>query len=110
MAQPLTPRFVLVGSAGVTRPDRPGIDVDSEPPAVRMNDQLGGILTYKLAGADSDPAWQCDCGPLLYTPFCACPEPAFDRHPSPACPPPRKQLRTSCAPAGCPLRLCAPWH
>lgn len=49
MAQPLTPRFVLVGSAGVTRPDRPGIDVDLEPPAVRMNDMLGGILTYKLA-------------------------------------------------------------
>ena len=60
MAQPLTPRFVLVGSAGVTRPDRPGIDVDLEPPAVRMNDMLGGILTYKLAGGDSTrPALPC---------------------------------------------------
>ncbi len=38
----------VAGGAGVTRPDRPGIDVDAEPPAVRMNDMLGGILTYKL--------------------------------------------------------------
>lgn len=37
-----------VGSAGVTRPGRPGIDVDKEPPAVKLNDALGGILTYKL--------------------------------------------------------------
>ncbi len=42
------PRFVHVGSAGVTRPNRPGIDVDQEPPAVKLNDALGGILTYKL--------------------------------------------------------------
>ena len=34
--------------AGVTRPNRPGIDVEAEPPAVRMNNMLGGILTYKL--------------------------------------------------------------
>ena len=27
---------------------RPGIDLSQEPPAVRMNDELGGILTYKL--------------------------------------------------------------
>lgn len=47
---PATPRVVLVSSAGVTRPNRPGIDVEKEPPAVRMNDMLGGILTYKLAG------------------------------------------------------------
>lgn len=46
------PRFVHVSSAGVTRPDRPGIDVDAEPPAVKMNDMLGGLLTYKLAGED----------------------------------------------------------
>jgi hypothetical protein len=38
--------------AGVTRPDRPGIDVAAEPPAVRMNDALGGLLTWKLAGED----------------------------------------------------------
>ena len=39
---------VVPACAGVTRPNRPGIDVDAEPPAVRMNDMLGGILTYKL--------------------------------------------------------------
>lgn len=27
---------------------RPGIDLSQEPPAVRMNDELGGILTFKL--------------------------------------------------------------
>ena len=47
------PQFVLVSSAGVTRPGRPGINLDDEPPAVRMNDQLGGILTWKLKGEDS---------------------------------------------------------
>ncbi|NRB07031.1 MAG: CIA30 family protein [Richelia sp.] len=44
------PQFVLVSSAGVTRPNRPGINLDEEPPAVRLNDQLGGILTWKLKG------------------------------------------------------------
>ncbi|MBD2346922.1 CIA30 family protein [Anabaena subtropica] len=48
-----TPKFVLVSSAGVTRPGRPGINLDEEPPAVRLNDQLGGILTWKLKGEDS---------------------------------------------------------
>jgi len=47
------PQFILVSSAGVTRPGRPGIDLEAEPPAVRMNDQLGGILTWKLKGEDS---------------------------------------------------------
>jgi uncharacterized protein YbjT (DUF2867 family) len=47
------PQFVLVSSAGVTRPGRPGINLDQEPPAVRLNDQLGGILTWKLKGEDS---------------------------------------------------------
>lgn len=47
------PQFVLVSSAGVTRPGRPGINLDKEPPAVRLNDQLGGILTWKLKGEDS---------------------------------------------------------
>lgn len=45
--------FVLVSSAGVTRPGRPGINLEEEPPAVRLNDQLGGILTWKLKGEDS---------------------------------------------------------
>ncbi|MEC4818826.1 MAG: CIA30 family protein [Scytonema sp. PMC 1069.18] len=49
----VTPQFVLVSSAGVTRPGRPGINLDEEPPAVRLNDQLGGILTWKLKGEDS---------------------------------------------------------
>ena len=40
----------------MTRPDRPGIDVDVEPPAVRMNDALGGILTFKLKVRDMPSA------------------------------------------------------
>jgi uncharacterized protein YbjT (DUF2867 family) len=47
------PQFVLVSSAGVTRPGRAGINLEEEPPAVRLNDQLGGILTWKLRGEDS---------------------------------------------------------
>ncbi|AFZ04096.1 CIA30 family protein [Calothrix sp. PCC 6303] len=47
------PRFVLISSAGVTRPGREGINLEEEPPAVRLNDQLGGILTWKLRGEDS---------------------------------------------------------
>lgn len=47
------PQFILVSSAGVTRPGRPGLNLDEEPPAVRLNDQLGGILTWKLKGEDS---------------------------------------------------------
>ena len=47
------PQFVLISSAGVTRPGRPGINLDEEPPAVRLNDQLGGILTWKLRGEES---------------------------------------------------------
>ena len=46
------PQFVLISSAGVTRPNRPGINLAEEPPAVRMNDQLGGILTWKLRGEE----------------------------------------------------------
>ncbi len=44
------PQFIMISSAGVTRPGRPGINLEEEPPAVRMNDQLGGILTWKLRG------------------------------------------------------------
>ena len=46
------PQFIQVSSAGVTRPGRPGINLEEEPPAVRMNDQLGGILTWKLRGEE----------------------------------------------------------
>jgi uncharacterized protein YbjT (DUF2867 family) len=47
------PRLVQVSSAGVTRPNRPGINLAEEPPAVRMNEQLGGILTWKLRGEEA---------------------------------------------------------
>jgi hypothetical protein len=46
------PRWVHVSSSGVTRPGRPGIDIEKEPPAVRMNEMLGGILDYKLKAED----------------------------------------------------------
>ena len=48
----ILPQFILVSSAGVTRPGRPGINLDEEPPAVKLNEQLGGILTWKLKGED----------------------------------------------------------
>ncbi|XP_020689800.1 uncharacterized protein LOC110104866 isoform X3 [Dendrobium catenatum] len=50
--EPITPRFVHVSSAGVTRPDRPGLDLSKQPPAVRLNKELNFILTYKLKGED----------------------------------------------------------
>ena len=49
----IKPQFIMISSAGVTRPGRPGINLEEEPPAVRMNDQLGGILTWKLRGEDA---------------------------------------------------------
>ncbi|KAE8689464.1 hypothetical protein F3Y22_tig00110937pilonHSYRG00067 [Hibiscus syriacus] len=49
---PITPRFVHVSSAGVTRPDRPGIDLSKQPPAVRLNKELDFVLTFKLKGED----------------------------------------------------------
>ncbi|KAJ8761838.1 hypothetical protein K2173_005410 [Erythroxylum novogranatense] len=49
---PITSRFVHVSSAGVTRPDRPGLDLSKQPPAVRLNKDLGFILTFKLKGED----------------------------------------------------------
>ncbi|WP_017651686.1 CIA30 family protein [Fortiea contorta] len=52
-SQNTLPQFILVSSAGVTRPGRPGLNLDEQPPAVRLNDQLGGILTWKLKGEDS---------------------------------------------------------
>jgi uncharacterized protein YbjT (DUF2867 family) len=48
-----SPQFIMISSAGVTRPGRPGINLEEEPPAVRMNDQLGGILTWKLRGEEA---------------------------------------------------------
>ncbi|KAM3251268.1 protein HIGH CHLOROPHYLL FLUORESCENCE PHENOTYPE, chloroplastic isoform X1 [Capsicum annuum] len=52
LRDPITPRFVHVSSAGVTRPERPGIDLSKQPPAVRLNKELGFILTFKLKGED----------------------------------------------------------
>ncbi|KAI3966038.1 hypothetical protein MKX01_010995 [Papaver californicum] len=52
LKDPITPRFVHVGSAGVTRPDRPGLDLSKQPPAVRLNKELDYILTFKLKGED----------------------------------------------------------
>lgn len=52
LKDPITPRFVHVSSAGVTRPERPGIDLSKQPPAVRLNKELGFILTFKLKGED----------------------------------------------------------
>ncbi|XP_062095197.1 protein HIGH CHLOROPHYLL FLUORESCENCE PHENOTYPE 173, chloroplastic isoform X2 [Humulus lupulus] len=50
--EPITARFVHVSSAGVTRPDRPGLDLSKQPPAVRLNKELDFILTFKLKGED----------------------------------------------------------
>ncbi|MED6196389.1 hypothetical protein PIB30_046924 [Stylosanthes scabra] len=50
--EPIKPRFVHVSSAGVTRPERHGIDLSKQPPAVRLNKELGNILTFKLKGED----------------------------------------------------------
>ncbi|KAL9233981.1 hypothetical protein vseg_008909 [Gypsophila vaccaria] len=50
--EPISPRFIHVSSAGVTRPDRPGLDLTKQPPAVRLNKELDFILTYKLKGED----------------------------------------------------------
>ena len=47
-----TPQWIMVSSAGVTRPGRPGINLEEQPPAVRLNEQLGGILTWKLRGEE----------------------------------------------------------
>ncbi|XP_064972741.1 uncharacterized protein LOC135616926 isoform X2 [Musa acuminata AAA Group] len=38
--EPITPRFVHESSAGVTRPDRPGLDLSKQPPAVRLNKEV----------------------------------------------------------------------
>ncbi len=48
-----TPQLVMISSAGVTRPGRSDLDLSKEPPAVQMNEQLGGLLTWKLAGENA---------------------------------------------------------
>ncbi|CAL2235952.1 unnamed protein product [Prunus armeniaca] len=48
LKKPITPRFVHLGSAGVTQPDRHGLDLSKQPPTVRLNKELDFILTFKL--------------------------------------------------------------
>ncbi|CAL2274292.1 unnamed protein product [Prunus armeniaca] len=52
LKEPISPRFIHVGSAGITRPDRAGLDLSKQPPAVRLNKELDFILTFKLKGED----------------------------------------------------------
>ncbi|OEL28107.1 hypothetical protein BAE44_0010876 [Dichanthelium oligosanthes] len=66
--EPITPRFVHVSSAGVTRPERPGLDLSKQPPAVRLNKELGSILTYKLKGKISREEVACICVAALASP------------------------------------------
>mmetsp|Transcript_3067 Transcript_3067/g.5274 ORF Transcript_3067/g.5274 Transcript_3067/m.5274 type:complete len:591 (+) Transcript_3067:48-1820(+) len=49
------PKIIHVGSAGCTRVLRKAEfpDLSTQPPAVRMNDMLGRILEWKLAGEDA---------------------------------------------------------
>lgn len=47
-----TPELILISSAGVTRPGRSDLNLEEQPPAVKMNEQLGGILTWKLKGEE----------------------------------------------------------
>ncbi len=50
-ANPLstTNSFVYISSAGVDRVTRPGLDLEAEPPAVRMNDMLGAFSGLAFA-------------------------------------------------------------
>ncbi|CAB4274865.1 unnamed protein product [Prunus armeniaca] len=52
LKEPITPRFVHLGFAGVTRPDRPRLDLNKQPPVVPLNKELDFILTFKLKGED----------------------------------------------------------
>jgi len=44
-----TNSFVYISSAGVDRVTRPGLDLEAEPPAVRMNDMLGAFSGLAFA-------------------------------------------------------------
>ncbi len=45
------PRWIMVSSAGATRPGTPEAATDPRP-IVRLSDQLGGILTWKFKGEE----------------------------------------------------------
>ncbi|CAN8066949.1 unnamed protein product [Agarophyton chilense] len=47
------PKIVHIGSAATTRPLRTDEQFDEVPPAVKLNEQLGCLLNWKLAGEDS---------------------------------------------------------
>ncbi|XP_057949330.1 uncharacterized protein LOC131144612 isoform X2 [Malania oleifera] len=66
---PICPRFVHVSAAGVTRPDRPGLDLSTQPPAVRLNKELGFILTFKLKGKISREEIADICVAALENPY-----------------------------------------
>ncbi|CAL2274903.1 unnamed protein product [Prunus armeniaca] len=59
LKEPITPRFVRIGSAGINRPDRPGLDLSKQPPAVRLNKELDFILTFKLKISREEVAHIC---------------------------------------------------
>ncbi|KAL6278273.1 hypothetical protein ACE6H2_021874 [Prunus campanulata] len=52
LKEPITPRFVHLGSAGVTRPDMPVLDLSKQPHAVCFDKELDFILTFKLKRED----------------------------------------------------------
>lgn len=47
------PKIVHIGSAATTRVLRSEEEFDEVPPAVKLNEQLGRLLNWKLAGEDS---------------------------------------------------------
>ncbi|KAI0561623.1 Complex I intermediate-associated protein 30 mitochondrial [Gracilaria domingensis] len=47
------PKVVHIGSAATTRPLRTDEQFEEVPPAVKLNEQLGKLLNWKLAGEDS---------------------------------------------------------
>ncbi|CAL2273324.1 unnamed protein product [Prunus armeniaca] len=61
--------FVHVGSAGITRPDRPGLDLSKQPPAVRLKKELDFILTFKLKGKISREEVAHICVAALESPY-----------------------------------------
>ncbi|KAL5555753.1 hypothetical protein UlMin_037989 [Ulmus minor] len=52
LKDPISPRFVYVGSAGVTWLDKPRLDLSKQTLVVRLNKELGYILTFKLKGEE----------------------------------------------------------
>lgn len=72
---PLPPPVVHVGTGGSTRLLRRDEfpDLDAQPPAVRMNAQLGRIMEWKLAGEDALRA--CSCPTVIIRPCALTEEP-----------------------------------